>query len=83
MIFLTNRIFASPSQLASSPRPKGGIKGAELSLYLFYNVFSVLKNLDKVLPTPEQTGGIEGKVEALQLKAAEFAEQVKQVSLSA
>jgi hypothetical protein len=62
---------------------KGGIKGAELSLYLFYNVFSVLKNLDKVLPTPEQTGGIEGKVEALQLKAAEFAEQVKQLPTEA
>lgn len=58
---------------------KGGVKGAELSLYLFYNVFSVLRNLDKVLPTPDQTGGIEGKIQQLETKVVELGETVKEL----
>eukprot|EP00667_Euglena_gracilis_P004692 EG_transcript_4720 len=56
---------------------KGGVKGAELSLYLFYNVFTVLKNLDKVLPTEQQTTGIEGKINELETKLGDLAESVK------
>jgi hypothetical protein len=56
---------------------KGGVKATELSLYLFYNVFTVLKNLDAVLPTESQVGGIDAKVEQLQEKSLDLLDQVK------
>ena len=59
--------------------PQGGAKATELSLYVFYNTFSILRNLDRVLPSETQTDGIEGKIEELETKAGELVASVKEV----
>jgi hypothetical protein len=58
---------------------KGGAKATELSLYVFYNTFSILRNLDRVLPSETQTDGIEGKIEELETKAGELVASVKEL----